>query len=116
MRLEKLEAKRQRERESSRGDIGNSAGSRSSKKAKYFQTSAEACVGLVGVRVHAPSGKYYAWLRNGGKYVHIGAFDDEISAAKAYDTQAASLGLPLNFHSEKKKRCHQPYRTKVVGT
>ena len=32
-----------------------------------------------------------------GKREHLGDFDDEVEAAKAYDTRARQLGYPTNF-------------------
>jgi hypothetical protein len=55
-----------------------------------------------GVSLDKRCGKWRAYIKKDGKYIHIGNFDNEIDAAKAYDEKAlelfgeyASLNFPV---------------------
>jgi len=40
-----------------------------------------------------PHGRYHAKIRAGGKSIHLGAFDDPIEAARAYDAALRRYGV-----------------------
>jgi hypothetical protein len=50
------------------------------------------CVGW-----YKKTGQWQAKIRVAGKQEHLGYFDDEAEAARAFDTRAAELGRPTNF-------------------
>jgi len=57
-----------------------------------------------GVHWHKRDRKWYTKIRQNGKQVHLGSFDSEIEAAKAYDRKAIELfgGFAcLNFDKKK---------------
>lgn len=53
-----------------------------------------------GVCWHKATGKWLAQIQHNCHRLHIGLFDDEVEAARAFDTKARELGWPesgLNF-------------------
>ena len=50
-----------------------------------------------GVSWYKSRSKWVAQIQIDGKRIHLGCFDDEEAAARAYDEAAARLGRPLNF-------------------
>lgn len=50
-----------------------------------------------GVTWHSPSQRWITRISVDGRKRHLGTFDDEIAAARAYDTFARRIGRPLNF-------------------
>lgn len=49
-----------------------------------------------GVTYHKHSKKWIACFRYEGKYIHVGSFDSEVEAAKAYNQKIVELGLSSN--------------------
>ncbi len=50
-----------------------------------------------GVGWRKDKGQWEACIRVAGKTEHLGYFDDEAEAARAFDVRAAELGRPTNF-------------------
>ncbi len=50
-----------------------------------------------GVNWYKRAGKWRATIKVSGKTDHLGTFDDEEEAAKAFDERAWELGRPTNF-------------------
>ncbi len=52
---------------------------------------------FTGVTWSKKSNKWHAQIKVAGKMEHLGYFDDEEEAARAFDTRAAELNRPTNF-------------------
>jgi hypothetical protein len=50
-----------------------------------------------GVSWHKQLNQWEAFIKVAGKKEHLGYFNDEAEAARAFDTRAAELGRPTNF-------------------
>ena len=50
-----------------------------------------------GVTWSKSHNQWHAQISVAGKLEHLGFFDDEAEAARAFDTRAAELGRPTNF-------------------
>jgi hypothetical protein len=50
-----------------------------------------------GVSWRKDKSQWEAQIKVAGKLEHLGYFDDEAEAARAFDTRAAELGRPTNF-------------------
>jgi hypothetical protein len=63
-----------------------------------------------GICRQKQSKKWYAQIKYNGKQIHLGCFEREIDAAKAYDEKALQLFgefAYLNFPNEKTTLCHE---------
>jgi hypothetical protein len=78
-------------------------------RGKHQGTSSQ----YLGVFYHKPTGKWLASIAIGGKRKHLGYFDDEIDAARAYDRKAvecfgesARLNFPDEWPPHRRRRVH----------
>lgn len=76
--------------------------------AEYLIMSANVSYGRKFVGIYAANNKYNARITVDKKSVHLGAFDTEEAAARAYDVAAMLLGRPLNSLNFPDKRFTLP--------
>ena len=55
------------------------------------KTRVDNSLGVKGVHIHRPCGRYRARIKVSGKYIHLGLFESIDAAKSAYDTAAAKL-------------------------
>jgi len=66
-------------------------------KSELRQASMDRALKYVGVTRYKQSRRWVANIRIEGKSHHMGTYDSEEDAARAYDIRAAVLGRPVNF-------------------
>jgi hypothetical protein len=78
-------------------------------RGKHHGTSSQ----YLGVFYHKPTRKWLASISIGGKRIHLGRFDDEVEAARAYDRAAVMyfgdlcvLNFPDEWPPAKRRRVH----------
>jgi len=59
---------------------------------------------FVGVTRERTNSKWLAQIKVGGKLNHLGYFEDEEAAARAFDVAAGALGRNMNFPREGQKK------------